>query len=286
MANLPRGLHMRTFIFIALALATASSLSAAGHNLPPEVHPSFVDTLDQAVAAKNSGENRKAMAMLEGILYPNGITVGLDYNSAGSYLNSAKNAVNRAKATWDYQLDGDSPIKLTSSQNAEITIVFTSKIPEASVDALGLIDLKKEYRWNRTRHEVTNSGTIYVLKSWDGESLSEDQITEIVTHEFGHMLGLGDVSHIGHLMGPMVKSKTTLEAKPHEVRALQMLRSYARSQFKQLSTLDAFSAQIQPKASILSFEKNSYNQQFQCTYTKEQDIGALRCKNHGKSVNL
>ncbi len=277
---------MRAFIFIALTLATASSVLASNTNMPPEVHPSFIDTLESAISARNNGENRKAMAMLEGIIYPNGISIRLDTASAGSQLANAKSAIGRAAATWDQQLDGDSPIKLTTSQSAEINIVFTNRIPEASHDALGLIDLKKEYRWNRTRHEVSNSGTIYVMKSWDGDALTEDQITEIVTHEFGHMLGLGDVDFVGHLMGPMVKSKVTLQAKPHEVRALQQLRAYARSQLKQLNSVEALNFHMQATDNLLVFNKNSYSQQFQCTYRKEQPNQAHRCTNHGQPVNL
>lgn len=244
--------------------------------LPPEVHPTFTKTMESAQAAYAKGETQKALAMLEGVVYPDGVTVKLDLSTTGSASTKATSAVKRAVSTWARELEGDSPIRLVgNNEKADVKIVLTDSIPQSSEDALGLIDLKKEYRWNNVRHEVSNSGTIYIMRIWDGKPLTEDEMTEVATHELGHLLGLADAEFVGHLMGPMMHGQSVLAPKPHEVRAVQILRSNARTLLQQ------YAVPLQPATNhnFLNDEprQNSYSHLSCSALPVEQKDQARRC---------
>lgn len=228
------------------ALATADNRS--NRVLPPQVHPTFVKAIQNADEAANGRDYQKAQALLKGVLYPDGVTVKLDEGSALDQKSRAIKATNRAVETWHQRLGGDSPIRLVSNTaKADLTIVLVNKVPSSSHDALGLIELQKQYRWNNVRHEVINSGTIWVQRTWDGKYLNEDELTEVICHELGHLLGLADVDQVGTLMGPMVMGKPTLTPAPHEVDALKKLRHEARVSLNR----------IQAVASILNYGINN-----------------------------
>lgn len=230
-----------TFLFactlLVPTLATADNRSKS-KALPPEVHPTFAKALQNADIASQGRDYQKAQALLKGILYPDGVTVKLDESSALDLKSRAIKATNRAVKTWHQRLQGDSPIRLVSSKaKADLTIVFVNKVPSSSHDALGLIELQKQYRWNNVRHEVTNSGTIWVQRTWDGKYLTEDQMTEVICHELGHLLGLADVDNVGTLMGPMVMDRPTMEPAAHELSALKRLRHEARISLSRVQSL-------------------------------------------------
>lgn len=267
-----RALFCFSITLLTLGVATANPTKTT---LPPEVHPSFAQTLNNAEDAYRQGEVHKALAMLKGIVYPNGVTIKLDANSTGSKTEKVNSALKRSIHTWQRKLDGASPIQLVGpTREADITVVLTDKIPASTHDALGLIDLKKEYRWNQSRHEVSNKGTIYVMRNWVGQELTEVQMTEVLTHELGHLLGLADVDTAGPLMGPMVMGKYVLEPQPHELRAVQRLRAEATSLIREYSLAAQFSAAsngMNSLTNLLNAPQTSYSHRIEfCTHTEHK----------------
>ena len=259
---------MRSLVCLFITLYTFVCAFAAPTqvDLPPEVHPTFADTYQRAQQAYEGGEVQKALAMLNGIVYPNGVAVNIDVVAAGSRTQVAQTALNRAAHTWSIKLEGDSPILVVDPKTkADIKIVLTDKIPKSSHDTLGLIDLKKEYRWNNVRHEVHNKGTIYVMRTWNGRPLTEDQMTEIITHELGHLLGLADVSDTNMLMGPMVPGQTLLAPRPNEIKAIQTLRAKTRSLINQFNVSSNLQVNFLPvgfmSVASLTATQSSYSHQ-------------------------
>jgi len=193
---------------------------------PKEVHPSAVRAIEKSDAALRAGDHQLAMAMLVGSLYPDGITVGIDETNLKTAGEKVRRATDRAVETWSRYLGGDSPIRLVRRADAAaVRIQLVSSLDIEQENALGFINLEKRYRWNKSFHEVQFQGTIKVLSHWDGLPLTEDEFTEVICHELGHLLGLADMPNPGPLMGPAVKGRTVTEPAMHEVKILRDLRA-------------------------------------------------------------
>lgn len=235
----------------SLGLAPTLSLSMASQTLteertvakqrpplPLEVHPSFMEALAKADRVSEKQDFQQALALIAGVLYPDGVTVSIDAASLGGMRALGVKAAERGIATWNQSLGQDNPVRYVGiGKPAEIVIKFTDKVPEGSADALGLIELRKEYRWNRTRFEVSNTGVIHVQRHFEGEALGDAHLAEIVCHELGHLIGLADVEYVGHLMGPMDLNRPASGPQPHEVRAVRVLRDRARTQWNDVRDL-------------------------------------------------
>ncbi len=210
---------------VALAISNVSA------DLPVEVHPSFRASLIEAIEAERSRDYQLSLALLHGIIYKDGVSVRAK-NSSGAAVSKAQDqAINGAVEVWKKALGKDCPIRFTNDSGAEITVLFVDKIPRKSPDALGLIDLRKEYRWTKRKYEISISGTIFVQTAYDGRTLSVSESTEVIAHEFGHLLGLDDLKTPGQLMGPFVFDSPVGGPQPHESYAVQMLRYQAKKQW-------------------------------------------------------
>lgn len=228
-----RRVLLASLSFCLLLSSYASNI--APESLPSECHPSFVHALKKADLAVSANDPQFAQALLEGILYPNGVKVNIDLQSAGSSHASVENALRRAIFQWHSALDQKSLIQLVgSNQKADLTIRLVDKLPNRSDRTLGLIELKKSYSWNKSIHKVSYQGTISVKRSWDGKSLNEDELTEVICHELGHLLGLADVDVMGSLMGPMDRNHLLTGPQKHEVQALRLLRQAAQERLTQI----------------------------------------------------
>lgn len=231
---------MRSLVLACAALALTAPCHAfvPSTTLPPECHPSFVKSLEKADEAVNGRDYQYGLALCHGILYTGGVTIKVDERTVTNNRQANLGAVATAVQTWQAALGKDCPLKLVpSTETAQVTIQYVDKIPRESADALGLIELQKSYRWNRTRFEFETKATIYVQRTYEGKVLPQDHLEEIVCHELGHLLGLADVEHTGHLMGPMVIGEPVSGPLPHEIRAIKLLREAARTKVSEIEKL-------------------------------------------------
>lgn len=211
-------------------------VSAGGRRavLPVEVHASFARAIERADLAAGQGDAMQALALVHGVLYPEGVSVRLDRSSLGSVGETGARAFQRGVWAWEQALGQDNPIRVVAGGESEVVVRFVDRLPEGGSDTLGLIELRKEYRWNRARYETVVSGVISLLRSYEGQALGEEELTEVVAHELGHLLGLADVEFTGHLMGPAVLGLAVTGPLPHEIRAVQVLRQAARLRYAEL----------------------------------------------------
>ncbi|MCB0825461.1 MAG: matrixin family metalloprotease [Armatimonadetes bacterium] len=226
----------RSAMALAVLCTAGLVVAASGVLLPQEVHPAFARSISNAESASSSGNNQKALALLKGVVYPEGVTVKIDESSIpDGRRNEAYNATAASIKTWQAVLSGDSPLQFVgANEEADIVIQFTNSIPADSADCLGLIQLKKEYRWNNWQHELGVSGTIHVMKSFNGKPLKYEEWNEVICHELGHLLGLDDVTENGKLMGPLRFGKPVLAPATNEVDAVKTLRQAARQRIIQI----------------------------------------------------
>jgi len=112
-----------------------------------------------------------------------------------------------------------------------------AEIEVGGTDPLGLIRLKKNFRWNDVRHEVTYKGTIQIVSTPPGGDLSSAETIDVVMHELGHLLGLADVSRAGLLMGPLDRGKPLERPTVREVDAVRELRALLRRRIEEVKAL-------------------------------------------------
>lgn len=205
--------------------------------VPAEVHKNVVETLNDALEAQSKRDYQLSLALLHGVIYQGGVKVAVDPRYPAPNA-AAKEGLDRALRTWEQSLGNDDPIRLVSDPaSAEVKIQFVDKVPRSGHDALGLIELKKEYRWNNSRYETIVSGTIYIQTHFDKVQLDATQYSEVAAHELGHLLGLEDMPNTGQLMGPMLLEKPVPTPNRREVSAVQFVRNQARRQWN--SVLDS-----------------------------------------------
>lgn len=223
----------RTWLAIALFLL-ATPVLPSGY-LSDRVADQFRETLVRADRAHAKGDYHLAMALLEGSLYPTGLRIAIDSHSLDPRGSDQKEAVRQAFSTWSELLDGDFPIVLVGeSENYDVVIRFVDSIPEAGAHGLGLIKVRKNFRWSSEAHEVRYSGSIQVVRSAPGGRLSPAETLDVVMHELGHLLGLADVSRISDLMGPLVRGKPILQPTKPEIDAVKQLRETIRQRIRRV----------------------------------------------------
>ena len=133
------------------------------------------------------------MALLAGGIYTKGVSVGLAESTLGGNSAKAHRAFTRAVGYWQSSLGGDCPIRFAPAGDiADARISLVDSIP-GSGEELGLIEMKKTYGWMEAGHTCSTTAKISVMKVFEGQALSEDEMTEVMAHEMGHLLGLADV---------------------------------------------------------------------------------------------
>jgi Zn-dependent protease with chaperone function len=221
--------------FAALAcVLTIVPLAAANTKLSnPLIHPAWIKSLDRASALADQGEVSHALALVSGGLYVDGVTIGMDGRSAKS--PSARRAFQRAVRYWQSALGDDCPLRVVDG-SASVNVVMVDSISAAG-DELGLIEMKKNYQWSPQNFSCLTTAKISIVRSFGGSSLSEDELTETMAHEMGHLLGLADVEDVGYLMGPMDRARLTSGPTSVEVNAIQEVRQAFRQEMNSLSRL-------------------------------------------------
>ena len=219
-------------------LAFTSVCLAAADSLPESVSSDVRAAVTKAEQAVADGEFELALALYEGTLYPDGVTFAIDTSTLYADTDWQATAVNLALATWFKELDGDFPVYFVDDvDEADLVLSFVDEIDVTGPDPLGLIRLKKSYRWNSVRHEVAFDGTIQIARSAPGGRLSDAETVDVVMHELGHLLGLADVPQAGSLMGPLDRGKPLERPTVREVDDVRELRALLRQRIEDVKVL-------------------------------------------------
>ncbi|MCU0316967.1 MAG: hypothetical protein MUC92_10275 [Fimbriimonadaceae bacterium] len=225
-----RGSLLVVLSLVGASSALASSPLTKGEALSDLIHPQFAQSLRRADKAFREDDYYLSLALLHGVVYPDGITLGFDETSLRGSKAKFTKATHRAMVIWQNAMDGDSPMVYAEpGAKPEITMVLVDTLPQGN-DVMGLIQMEKKYQWNKRMFRLEQKITISILRSYEGHALTEDQMTEVIAHEMGHLLGLADVDEVGPLMGPMQIGKPSTDPLPREVQAVKQLRRVAREQ--------------------------------------------------------
>ena len=219
-----------------LFVLSAAVSSAAPDTLPKGVSDDVRKTVQKAERAVEQNDYQLALALYEGALYSSGISIAIDAATIDYF--DQQDSVRFAISTWSDELDGDFPVKLVDDpKKADVVLSFVDSLKLRSPDALGLINLRKNYRWNSFVHEVSYSGTIQIVRSAGGKALSQAETIDVVMHELGHLLGLGDTSNVGVLMGPLRRGHPLYRPTRVEVENVETLRALLKARIGEVQAM-------------------------------------------------
>jgi hypothetical protein len=183
--------------------------------------------LDAASRQAEHGERSRARAGLEALLLSDGITIGMDGSGVMNH------AVERGVRVWSERLR-NCPFHFTNSSASAIKVRFVDDI-EGGGDLQGQLHIHRLVKWGRDHASYRVEGTIEIRDNADGRQLHPDEVSAVVEHELGHLLGLDDEDEPGVLMGPFVPGRPVDGPTDEEVEILENFRAGVRRTIAQLS---------------------------------------------------
>ncbi len=226
---------MHVVRLFAVSLTLSAVALASNGPLPLSASTDTRNAIEKADAAFVDGDRQLALALYKGSLFPTELKLAVDQESLDN--DDQYRAVYYALQIWDKELNGDLPIELVDRvEDADVVVRFVDSIPERGPDALGLIQLEKSYRWSKSMHTVKCKGSISIVRSAVGGRLTFSEMRDVVMHEIGHLLGLGDIEKTGVLMGPLERGKPLSRPTVAEVEDVKSLRQTLRSKIRLAET--------------------------------------------------
>ena len=215
-----------SFAFVGLVFANPS------RTLSPLVHDAWQRCESKAVAAAAVGDYTHALALLDGGIYSGGVSLGLNESSLGRNRARAHVAFARATQYWQDALGSDCPLRVSTPGEVPQTLVSLVDAIPGDGGELGLIEMKKSYQWTAASFTCGTKAKISVMRSFERKPLSEEEMTEVMAHEIGHLLGLADVEQPGFLMGPMDRDHLTHGPTQTEVDAVVSMRHDFKASYR------------------------------------------------------
>jgi hypothetical protein len=180
---------------------------------------------------KSAGARGRQLATLQSYLLPEAVTVGLDPEDASDWKAAS---IERGLRVWSDALP-DSPFVLAQpGQKPMIVIHFVDSI-NSDGDIQGQVETRRVLHWG-TSVSYQIEGNVQVRKRAGRHELQEDELTEVIAHELGHVLGLDDAQGCVGLMGPFVPGHARLKPSTEEVGAVMTFRSQLRDAITRLKT--------------------------------------------------
>ena len=135
-------------------------------------------------------------------------------NRSIGYLDDVKQALNLWQAT------GEVSFLIASSPDADITIEWTQKLKEKSLDILGNTDIQFV---NTTSFGIIQNAKIQLLTKSESRELNSNDMVNLALHEIGHAVGLQHSS--GGIMDSVliVPSKSIKEISTSDIDNLKEL---------------------------------------------------------------
>jgi predicted Zn-dependent protease len=222
---------MHVVRLFACSLVLSAVALASNGPLPQSASIDTRNAIEKADAAFVDGDRQLALALYKGSLLASEVKIAVDQETLDH--DDQYRAVYYALQVWHKELNGDFPVVLVDRvEDADVVVKFVDSIPERGADALGLIQIEKSYRWSKSMHSVKCKGSISIVRSAVGGRLTFGEMRDVVMHEIGHLLGLGDIEKTGVLMGPLERGKPLSRPTTAEVEDVKSLRQTLRSKIR------------------------------------------------------
>ena len=198
----------------------------------PSLTSDALRLLDSANRQADHGERSRAKADLDCLLMPYGITIGMETSGAMAQ------AVEKGVRVWSERLPG-CPFHFTTDPDAAIKVRFVDEIQQGG-DVQGELHIHRYVRWGHGTASYHVTGTIQVRDNADGHPLRSSEVSAVVEHELGHLLGLDDESEAGVLMGPFVPGHPVEGPTDEEVSMVENFRADVRRAIADLYERSSF----------------------------------------------
>ncbi len=207
-----------SFFACAALLAPASGLISAEAANIIRVNP-----------GKSAGARGKQLATLHSYLLTQSVTVGLDPSDNADWkAGSIQNGVQ----IWSDALPDSPFVMARQGQRPMIVVKFVNSI-DSGGDVQGQVEATRFLHWGSSvSYKI--EGTLLVRKSTGRRELREDELSEVVAHELGHLLGLDDADDCVGLMGPFVPGRARIKPSKAELNAVLDYREQLRDAIARL----------------------------------------------------
>lgn len=212
--------------FIALALV-ASSAYAISRFDESRYLPGVLHHLDKAKTSLEEGQTSLSLAHSEIILHEKSLAVYVDLSQVPEELQATcRNAADRSLKYWNNTLGSASLVEVQGAELAKLRISFSKEVELRGQQVGGYCSQSRGVTVSGEGEATPEySAAIYARFNLpNGPILNEDALTNIVTHELGHVYGLRDTVEPEYLMSPLNPTKPKFELHPYELDALQQLR--------------------------------------------------------------
>lgn len=219
----------------ALTLALVSTFTyASAREFHPMLSSDSRNCYLDAVTDANHSRYQPALAKLESLLMVQPVTVGIDMSTLTSNAAETQAAVAKGVAIWHKALPDSPYVFSTDKQRPQVLIKFVKNLPSDGGDLQGMIEAEHDFKWNGSTHSWKLVSTMYVVGQTEDRSLTPDEISEVVAHELGHLLGLTDAPGPNGLMGPFVPGSPRLAPSASELEAIRELRQMVEAEIEKI----------------------------------------------------
>jgi hypothetical protein len=215
---------------LARPLATLCALAAAALTLAGNlIHEEAMSTYRRAV--EECGKNKpKATALLRGLLL-NTVVIGIDKSTMPGDDYDWQDGVLAGLGVWSNSMDDSPFVMAQEGEKPDILIRFVDKIENGN-DVQGLVKAQRHFYWQGSQSGARVSGTILVRNNVGRRWISGDEISRVVGHELGHLLGLDDDRQGNGIMGDFVAGRGHKQPSQLEIDSVLDFRKMVRQALK------------------------------------------------------
>lgn len=232
-------------IACVLAVTAGGVLTAVAPPREPALSAQSREGYKLAVESADAQEYNKALARIDGLLMRTPVSIGIDLETVPRDAVGFAEGVKQGLAIWSAAIS-DSPFRLAgANETPAMRVRFVDEV-KGSADVQGMINARREFTWSKSEFSSKVTGTIQVVRRTEGRLLTKDEVSEVVAHELGHLLGLDDVEGTQGLMGAFVGGEPRIAALPAERDVVVSFRN----------TLKQASSMIQQRSAARRMEMN------------------------------
>ena len=202
-----------------------TSLIPSEQPLGPRISTDCLDSLRRFSQAADEGDLVRARAGLKALLVSGTIPVQIDATGLGHQnVSMFETATRRGIAMWSSYLP---ETRFSFSEESNQCLIKVNFVDHLSGDheTQGVITVSRSICTSLNNETYKLKAEISVLKWVGSRLLTEDEATEVISHELGHLVGLDDHTQKNGIMGPFVPGRPRLKLSWEEIEMLQNYRS-------------------------------------------------------------